>query len=112
MRRQPPGSTRTATLFPHTTLFRSIAAGSRAHMLLADCVWEGADLHAIISGELDARIGNKGSVRLVGEAVLINPSFSQSLALLFNELVANAARFGALTSDNGHLLIAWRWGCD
>src|SRR3546814_11557836 len=30
MKRRPPGSTRTATLFPYTTLFRSEDLGSRA----------------------------------------------------------------------------------
>src|SRR3546814_12631979 len=30
MLRQPPGSTRTDTLFPYTTLFRSVEAGGRA----------------------------------------------------------------------------------
>src|SRR3546814_15417089 len=32
MIRRPPSSTRTDTLFPYTTLFRSIAPGRRAHL--------------------------------------------------------------------------------
>src|SRR3546814_16759388 len=33
MRRRPPRSTRTDTLFPYTTLFRSLAAGGRFQVL-------------------------------------------------------------------------------
>src|SRR3546814_3497605 len=54
MIRRPPGSTRTDTLFPYTTLFRSREVGRRA---LADAM----DVHTISAGteaacdELDAQ---------------------------------------------------------
>src|SRR3546814_7497151 len=35
-------------------------------------------------------------------------SSGQSLALLFNELIANAERHGALTSESGELHIEWK----
>src|SRR3546814_14279849 len=41
MRRRPPSSTRTDTLFPYTTLFRS--SGPRPHMALCDEVHEHPD---------------------------------------------------------------------
>src|SRR3546814_12276165 len=43
-----------------------------------------------------------------GETVKIKPSSGQSLALLFNELIANAERHGALTSESGELHIEWK----
>src|SRR3546814_5596693 len=36
MRRRPPRSTRTNTLFPYTTLFRSVAGVVRAHVALKE----------------------------------------------------------------------------
>src|SRR3546814_2962668 len=36
MRRRPPRSTRTDTLFPYTTLFRSLLRGRKAHARRAD----------------------------------------------------------------------------
>src|SRR3546814_9649443 len=43
-----------------------------------------------------------------GETVKIKPASGQSLALLFNELIANAERHGALTSESGELHIEWK----
>src|SRR3546814_8398549 len=37
MRRRPPGSTRTDTLFPYTTLFRSLRFGQRAAETRCTC---------------------------------------------------------------------------
>lgn len=85
-----------------------IAALSRAHMLLADHRWQGVELRSIINGELGARAGMTGQIRMSGETVKIKPSSGQSLALLFNELIANAERHGALTSESGELHIEWK----
>ncbi len=85
-----------------------IAALTRAHAMLADAVWEGADLRALINSELSAREGDKGCIDISGEAVHIDPSFGQPMALLFNELVANAERFGALGCDHGKLYVEWQ----
>src|SRR3546814_9781459 len=52
MIRRPPGSTRTDTLFPYTTLFRSVACSQLWHRakpapvcdpsgVFADCAWAG-----------------------------------------------------------------------
>lgn len=84
-----------------------IAALSRAHMLLADHRWQGIELRSIINAELGARTTSFGQVHLSGEAVEVKPSSGQSLALLFNELVANAERHGALNNEDGELYIDW-----
>src|SRR3546814_15767530 len=41
MERRPPRSTRTDTLFPYTTLFRSNPAWVKAHAALGKFLWEG-----------------------------------------------------------------------
>src|SRR3546814_19441015 len=74
-------------------------------MLLADHRWQGVELRSIINGELGARAGVTGQIRMSGETVKIKPSSGQSLALLFNELIANSARHGELTSERGELPI-------
>src|SRR3546814_9449552 len=51
MIRRPPISTRTATLFPYTTLFRSPAAGhrdSRDMSVMAEIGWQGLFTVAVI----------------------------------------------------------------
>lgn len=85
-----------------------IAALSRAHMLLADSQWQGVDLRMIINGELSARTSDTGHVDINGENVRIDSSHGQSLALLFNELITNAEKYGALRNAKGKLSIQWQ----
>src|SRR3546814_20428531 len=63
MRRRPPRSTRTDTLFPYTTLFRSIDAEGRAHNRLSTSIVTFKRLHPdeieayIRSGEWQGKAG-------------------------------------------------------
>src|SRR3546814_18242074 len=43
MRRRPPGSTRTDTLFPYTTLFRSLLQAACLHMRIGENPVDGVD---------------------------------------------------------------------
>src|SRR3546814_13796098 len=61
MRRRPPRSTRTDTLFPYTTLFRSALCAPRC----ADRVGDGAD----------GRAGYQAGVRLFGGAARLRAQF-------------------------------------
>src|SRR3546814_20910072 len=60
MQRQPPGSTRTDTLFPYTTLFRSGKVGT------SDASLQGGDelLDALVVG-LERVLAEHGALRLV-----------------------------------------------
>src|SRR3546814_15983804 len=49
MIRRPPRSTRTDTLFPYTTLFRSIAPGSELQSLTTGGIGSGTKLNNIMS---------------------------------------------------------------
>src|SRR3546814_5768037 len=48
MIRRPPRSTRTDTLFPYTTLFRSDRAGGQLHAVADDVVLEGQDVERVL----------------------------------------------------------------
>lgn len=84
-----------------------IAALSRAHIMLADRGWQGIDLRSIINGELTPSAKASNKVTLTGEIVWVDPSFVQSIALLFNELISNAERHGALSAQDGRLMVSW-----
>ena len=53
-------------------------------------------------GELDERI------QLTGDAVLLDVRGYQTLALVFHEMMTNAAKYGALSVPGGQLAVSWR----
>jgi two-component sensor histidine kinase len=53
-----------------------------------------------------------GRVSLNGRSVLLKPYVAQTLALAIHELVTNAAKYGALSTLDGHVDITWTVGPD
>lgn len=83
-----------------------IRAMARAHTLLSETRWEGADLTRLVNEELEPyRAVDR--IRVVGPAVTIRPTVAQNFALAIHELATNAAKYGALSSPNGTLDVAW-----
>src|SRR3546814_3131498 len=66
MNRRPPRSPRTDTLFPYTTLFRSITASSVGYLLAAQDARLSGEYGALIEamGDADARVYQNVSVLL------------------------------------------------
>lgn len=84
-----------------------IKALARAHTLLSDSRWEGADLATLVAEELDPyRAADK--VGIDGPDISLHPSTAQGLALALHELATNAAKHGALSSVNGKLRLTWQ----
>jgi PAS domain S-box-containing protein len=84
-----------------------IKALARAHTLLSDSRWEGADLATLAAEELAPyRTGDK--VGMSGPDVSLEPSTAQGLALALHELATNAAKHGALSSISGRLSLTWQ----
>ena len=85
-----------------------ITALARAHMLLSECRWEGADLRRLLSEELDPyRTGNVERIVLGGPDVLLEPRHAQTIALAIHELATNAAKYGSLTAASGKVTLIW-----
>jgi PAS domain S-box-containing protein len=81
---------------------------ARAHSLLAASRWEGADLKQLMTEEL-APFAARGSGRVAisGPAIKLRPEAAQALALVIHELATNAAKYGALSGEAGHVEIEW-----
>jgi PAS domain S-box-containing protein len=84
-----------------------VMALARAHSLLSDNRWEGADLRQLVREELEPYRIDAGRIAIDGPAVMLVPAASQSLALALHELATNAARHGSLTRPTGRLAIIW-----
>lgn len=88
-----------------------IKAMARAHTLLSDSRWHGADLGALVAEELAPyRAGDKIEIR--GPDISLQPATAQGLALALHELATNAAKHGALSLATGKVRLVWRLQAD
>ena len=82
---------------------RSMAA---THELLSSRHWQELSLIELIRRELAPYADSKNTA-ISGPTVLLKPEAGQALAMVFHELATNAAKYGALSTDRGRVLIRW-----
>jgi two-component sensor histidine kinase len=85
-----------------------IKALSRAHALLSDTRWQGAEMAKLVEEELAPyRSGHADRIRIAGPKVVLEPTTAQTLALALHELSTNAVKYGALSHASGRLELNW-----
>ncbi|MCC6981641.1 MAG: response regulator [Bauldia sp.] len=84
-----------------------IQALSRAHALLAESRWTGADLGGLVADELAPYVAEGARVSISGPQLFLKPRTAQTLALALHELSTNAAKYGALSVHSGTVSLAW-----
>jgi two-component sensor histidine kinase/PAS domain-containing protein/ActR/RegA family two-component response regulator len=85
-----------------------IKALSRAHAILSDHRWQGADLTKLVDDELAPyRSHSADRILVAGPNILLDPTTAQTLALALHELATNAAKYGALSLASGRLELNW-----
>jgi PAS domain S-box-containing protein len=85
-----------------------VSALARAQTLLAEDRWSGADLRALLEGELAPFRNESHRVTLEGPSVMLPPGAAQPLAMAAHELATNALKHGALSALAGSVSVAWR----
>ena len=90
----------------HEAVEGRVAALARAHTLLADNQWRGADLRTVIEAEL-ADFRGDASIVVSGPLVSLRAEAIQPLAMVMHELITNAAKHGALSTLEGQLHVSW-----
>jgi PAS domain S-box-containing protein len=85
-----------------------IHALANVHSLFVATRWIGAELSTIAGQELApySKSGDK-RVRIDGPQVLLEPDIAQAVAVTLHELATNAAKYGALSTANGHIDLKW-----
>jgi PAS domain S-box-containing protein len=85
-----------------------VAALARAHVVLSERRWVGADLQRLIEEELAPyRAQAPARVLLEGPQVALESRSAQSCALALHELATNAAKYGALSTPGGRVECVW-----
>lgn len=92
------------------TLEGRVLALARAHDLVVRESTAGVRLDELIDQILGPfRAGRHAErVTAAGPRILLTPKATMALAMLFHELVANAAKYGALSDAIGKIAIVWR----
>ncbi|MDQ3126097.1 MAG: PAS domain S-box protein [Pseudomonadota bacterium] len=92
-----------------TAFFERIIALSETHNLLTLSDWRGAALRDILCKEL-APFDSDGEPRwtLTGTDILLDSRTALALGMGVHELATNAAKYGALSTTDGHLTVKWR----
>lgn len=83
-----------------------VLAMTRAHALLYNKSWDGADLAAVIGQATAAYDSEK--FEIYGPEVRLSPRAALSLSLALHELATNAAKYGALSGPEGKVRIVWQ----
>jgi PAS domain S-box-containing protein len=82
---------------------------ARAHDLLTKRNWEDAPLDFLAREVVcPLAIGSHERVQIQGPPVPLNPRAALSLTMALNELATNAAKYGALSCDQGELSLVWQ----
>lgn len=79
---------------------------ARAHRLLGEAGWKGADLCHLFNSETPDEFSGRVTAR--GAAVLLPTPIVQPLALVIHELMSNAVRHGALCQPEGLVRVDWQ----
>lgn len=83
-----------------------LMALSSAHNRLAERRWEAADLRDLAAGVL-APYGGGEVILCEGPQVQLSTRASVTFAMVLHELATNAAKYGALSTPQGRLLLHW-----
>ena len=86
------------------TILGRFQALARAQDFVAAGPSGGANVDEIVRAEL-APFGMRASIE--GPSVIARTSFAQMFALVVHELATNATKYGALSTPDGHISIAW-----
>lgn len=81
-----------------------------AHDLLTRESWESANLSEIVSDTVKPHADGKTRFRIEGPDVRLSPSAALAMSMALHELSTNAAKYGALSNENGQVVIAWKIG--
>lgn len=83
-----------------------LKAMASANELLTAARWRGAAIDHLAAAELGALA--PGQTRWEGPELFLTPRAANALSLALHELATNAVKFGALSTDSGHVDLRWR----
>jgi two-component sensor histidine kinase len=85
-----------------------LGALAEAHNLLSKVKWQGSELRDVIDRVLQPYLlNNPERIRIFGPKVPLSPRLAVVLSMIVHEIATNAAKYGALSNDNGTVALDW-----
>ena len=76
------------------------------HELLSARRWQGISFTELVRREL-APYASRNNTQMNGPEVILEPEAGLAIAMVLHELATNAAKYGALSTKGGHVMITW-----
>ena len=89
-----------------------LAVLGHAHDVLMQTSWSAAPIEAIVDRAISVHDDRRDRVSVAGPPLLCQPRVALALAMALHELSTNALKYGALSTDKGHVDIVWSIGTD
>ncbi len=86
-------------------IIERLHALARAHDALVAGSWSGIRVSDIVNTEVATF---RERVTIEGPPVLVKPDVVESITLILHELMTNAIKYGALSSNSGQIDVSWR----
>jgi PAS domain S-box-containing protein len=90
-----------------TALEQRIESLAGTHELLSHHNWRGVSLAEVVHREFAPYAGDNAEIG--GPAVFLKAEATQAVAMVLHELTTNSAKYGAFSSQDGRVLLRWRW---
>jgi two-component sensor histidine kinase len=81
-----------------------LQALARANRALLKSNWGGVGLDRVVRTELDAF---SKRANIAGASIVLTPQMAQNFTLVLHELATNSAKYGALSTDTGKIMVSW-----
>lgn len=94
------------------TIDQRIAALASAQDLLRQTTYTSASIHDVVRGALKVHLESEDRITLEGTYLDLPSQAALGLSLAIHELATNAAKYGALSDEMGHIRIAWQLAAD
>lgn len=81
---------------------------AKAHDVLTRESWQSANLEEIVTDTVKPHAGGENRFSIEGPDIRLAPSAALAIAMALHELSTNAAKYGALSKDNGRVVVVWQ----
>ena len=92
-----------------TALTERLMALAAAHDVITQEEWVGAELAEVVRRSVLPQLDRPERLNAQGPAAMLTPATALSFSLALHELVTNAIKYGALTTEAGRIALDWRF---